>query len=266
MSDDDASAAVPDVIAGDAGPLILVTGGTGYIGAHTSVCLQQAGYRVLIVDDLSNSEATVIEAIAAITGQRPLFEEGDIRDASWLDALVTRHRPAAVIHFAGVKSVAASARDPVTYFDINVAGTIRLLRNVMESGISSTPSRDVLALLSDPECVDRLHAHFQGRIGGAHQLLVVLDEIDAGLAERLDNFRRILGREAKRGLDDRGDDRTLRDPGQAARASCSAARFPSVHHAGSPAPRRHPSTGRSMTLQARLSSIWTAAISLERIP
>lgn len=124
----DATATAPAVASGGTGRLILVTGGTGYIGAHTCVCLLQAGYRVLIADDLSNSEVTVIDAIARITGQRPLFAQGDVRDAAWLDALIARLRPAAAIHFAGVKSVAASTRDPMTYFDINVTGTIRLLQ------------------------------------------------------------------------------------------------------------------------------------------
>ncbi len=159
MSDDDASAAVPDVIAGAAGPLILVTGGTGYIGAHTCVCLQQAGYRVLIADDLSNSEATVIEAIAAITGQHPLFEKGDIRDAAWLDALVARHRPAAVIHFAGVKSVAASARDPVTYFDINVAGTIRLLQALARHGPPRLVFSSSATVYGEPETLPLREDH-----------------------------------------------------------------------------------------------------------
>ncbi|MET0328290.1 MAG: UDP-glucose 4-epimerase GalE [Luteimonas sp.] len=134
MSRDDATATAPEIPARGADRLILVTGGTGYIGAHTCVCLQQAGYRVLIIDDLSNSEATVVDAITALTRHRPLFERGDIRDAPWLEALVTRHRPTAAIHFAGVKSVAASTRDPVTYFDINVGGSIRLLQALARHG------------------------------------------------------------------------------------------------------------------------------------
>lgn len=107
---------------------ILVTGGTGYIGSHTCVCLQAAGYTVLIVDDLSNSGREVLAAIAGISGTMPLFERADVRDAEAIDRIVARHRPMAAIHFAGVKSVAESSRSPSMYYDINVGGSLSLLK------------------------------------------------------------------------------------------------------------------------------------------
>ncbi len=116
-------------------PLVLVTGGTGYIGSHTCVCLQQAGYQVLIVDDLSNSEAEVLSSIASISGQEPLFEQADIRNVTALKNILARHRPAATIHFAGVKSVAESERDPVKYYDVNVAGSVALVKALRHVGV-----------------------------------------------------------------------------------------------------------------------------------
>lgn len=115
-------------------PLILVTGGTGYIGSHTCVCLQAAGYQVLVVDDLSNSDEGVLDAIAAISGTRPAFEWADVRDAAAIDAIVDRYRPIAAIHFAGVKSVSESVRTPLKYYDINVNGTLALLASMSRCG------------------------------------------------------------------------------------------------------------------------------------
>lgn len=125
-----------NVLAGGAtpAPLILVTGGTGYIGSHTCVCLQAAGYRVLVVDDLSNSEEGVLDAIAAISGTRPAFERADVRDAVVINAIVDHYRPIAAIHFAGVKSVSESVRMPLKYYDINVNGTLALLAAMSRNG------------------------------------------------------------------------------------------------------------------------------------
>jgi UDP-glucose 4-epimerase len=115
-------------------PLILVTGGTGYIGSHTCVCLQSAGYEVLVVDDLSNSEVAVLGAIAAISGKAPLFERADVRDQRTMESIVDRYRPVAAIHFAGVKSVSESVRDPIKYYDVNVAGSLSLLAAMSRAG------------------------------------------------------------------------------------------------------------------------------------
>ena len=126
-----AVASGPDV---GASRLILVTGGTGYIGSHTCVCLQQAGFRVLVVDDLSNSDVAVLDAIESVSGERPLFEQGNILAPGWLDAIVARYRPDAAIHFAGVKSVAESSREPLRYYAINVVGSIALVQALARHG------------------------------------------------------------------------------------------------------------------------------------
>ena len=107
---------------------ILVTGGTGYIGSHTVVELMQAGYEVLIVDDLSNSDLRVLEGIQTISGKQPAFVQLDLRDKAALNKLVTAHPDiAAVIHFAAKKAVAESVQEPLLYYQVNVAGMLNLI-------------------------------------------------------------------------------------------------------------------------------------------
>jgi UDP-glucose 4-epimerase len=107
--------------------MILVTGGTGYIGSHACVVLMQAGHDVLILDNLCNSRADVLERLTTICGRRPEFVEGDVRDAATLDSLFATHRISAVMHFAGLKAVGESVEKPLEYYDNNVHGTLQLL-------------------------------------------------------------------------------------------------------------------------------------------
>ncbi len=107
---------------------ILVTGGTGYIGSHTVVELQQAGYEVVIVDNLSNSNADVIEGIVRITGQRPVFEKLDCMDLPAMQALFDRHHGIdGIIHFAASKAVGESVKKPLKYYRNNIVSLINLL-------------------------------------------------------------------------------------------------------------------------------------------
>ena len=96
---------------------ILVTGGTGFIGSHTTVELQQAGYNVVIVDDLSNSKIEVLDGIEKITGIRPAFEQVDLRDKAATEAVFQKY-PAieGIIHFAASKAVGESVQKPLLYY------------------------------------------------------------------------------------------------------------------------------------------------------
>ena len=105
---------------------ILVTGGAGFIGSHACVELLQAGHQAVIVDNLVNSEASVIERIGRICGQAPAFVQGDLRDAKLLDRLFSSHRFDAVMHFAGLKAVGESTENPLNYYDNNVSGSLAL--------------------------------------------------------------------------------------------------------------------------------------------
>ena len=112
---------------------ILVTGGTGYIGSHTVVELQNAGYEVVIVDNLSNSNADVIEGITKISGIRPKFEKVDCNDLSALTALFKKHRHIdGIIHFAASKAVGESVQKPLFVLEL-VAECLLMLRVAMLS-------------------------------------------------------------------------------------------------------------------------------------
>jgi UDP-glucose 4-epimerase len=106
---------------------ILVTGGTGFIGSHACVALAQAGYELVILDNLCNSRADVIDRLAILCGKRPAFVQGDIRDAATLDCLFASYPISAVMHFAGLKAVGESVERPLDYYDNNVVGTVQLL-------------------------------------------------------------------------------------------------------------------------------------------
>ncbi|MCQ2421299.1 MAG: SDR family NAD(P)-dependent oxidoreductase, partial [Clostridia bacterium] len=111
---------------------ILVTGGAGFIGSHTVVELQQAGYEVIIADNLSNANISVLDRIAAITGRRPAFYEIDVADKKALSTIFAENRIDAVIHFAGLKAVGESCRIPLKYYRNNLDSTLTLLE-VMEA-------------------------------------------------------------------------------------------------------------------------------------
>lgn len=116
---------------------ILVTGGSGYIGSHTCLQLYAAGYEPVVVDNLHNSKAGVLDAVAGIAGTRPAFYPGDIRDMALLGAIFKRHKIEAVIHFAGLKAVGESAAKPIEYYQNNVYGTLALVEAMREAGVKN---------------------------------------------------------------------------------------------------------------------------------
>lgn len=133
---------------------ILVTGGTGYIGSHTVVELQNAGYDVVIIDNLSNSCAEVLSRIEAITGKRPVFYENDIRDREALDRIFAEHRDIdACIHFAGLKAVGESVSKPVEYYDNNIKGTLTLIEAMRDAGIKNMVFSSSATVYGDPAFV-----------------------------------------------------------------------------------------------------------------
>ena len=107
---------------------ILVTGGTGFIGSHTTVELQQAGYDVVIVDNLSNSKIEVLDGIEKITGIRPAFEQVDLRDYDATEAVFKKYpQICGIIHFAASKAVGESVQLPLVYYRNNVVSLVNLL-------------------------------------------------------------------------------------------------------------------------------------------
>ena len=113
--------------------MILLTGGTGFIGSHTAVELIQANYDLVIVDNLSNSNIDVINKIQAIVKKNITFIEGDIRDKNLISSTIKKYLITTVIHFAGLKSVNESTENPSLYYDNNVNGTQALLEAMEEN-------------------------------------------------------------------------------------------------------------------------------------
>ena len=109
---------------------ILLTGGAGFIGSHTAVALLQAGRQVVIVDDLSNSEESVVERVGRITGVTPKFYKADVADRAALERVFAENDISAVIHFAGYKAVGESVQKPLAYYRNNLDTTLTLLETM----------------------------------------------------------------------------------------------------------------------------------------
>lgn len=114
---------------------ILVTGGAGYIGSHTTLALLEAGYDVVVLDNLCNSSVESLHRIGLICGRKPLFVQGDIRDRALLDEIFANYSIEAVLHFAGLKAVGESVREPLSYYENNVAGSVTLCQSMAAAGV-----------------------------------------------------------------------------------------------------------------------------------
>jgi len=124
---------------------ILVTGGTGFIGSHTTVELQQAGYEVVIVDNLSNSNVEVLDGIEKITGVRPAFEKVDLRDLEATEAVFKKYpKIEGIIHFAASKAVGESVEKPLLYYRNNIVSLVNLLELM--------PKYDVKGIIFSSSC------------------------------------------------------------------------------------------------------------------
>ena len=113
---------------------VLVTGGAGYIGSHTVVELLDAGYNAIVMDDLSNAKADVIDRIETITGKRPAFYKLDCKDKEGLRKVFSENQVDAIIHFAGFKAVGESVKKPLMYYRNNLDSTMSLLEVMEEFG------------------------------------------------------------------------------------------------------------------------------------
>ena len=116
---------------------VLLTGGTGYIGSHTALALVQAGHEVVLYDNLCNSKASVVDRLAQLLGQRPIFVQGDVRDTARLTQTMQQHAVDAVVHFAGLKAVGESVAKPVDYYANNVQGTVSLLQAMQAARVKT---------------------------------------------------------------------------------------------------------------------------------
>lgn len=132
------------------GGKILVTGGAGYIGSHTVVQLIEAGFSVVIFDNLSNSSRSVLDRIVKLTGKHPTFIEGDIRDRVALQNTFKNHSISSVIHFAGLKAVGESEAQPLKYYDNNVSGSVVLFEEMALAGVHTVVFSSSATVYGDP--------------------------------------------------------------------------------------------------------------------
>ncbi len=129
---------------------ILVTGGAGYIGSHTCLVLLQAGYEVVVLDNLCNSSAESLIRVQALAAKPLTFVEGDVRDPQALKNMFASHEFWAVVHFAGLKAVSESTENPLEYFSVNVAGTIALCQAMQAAGVFTLVFSSSCTVYGDP--------------------------------------------------------------------------------------------------------------------
>ncbi|MCX9156905.1 UDP-glucose 4-epimerase GalE [Niveibacterium sp. 24ML] len=131
--------------------MIFVTGGAGYIGSHTCVELLQAGFDVTVYDNFCNSHPEALARVERITGKSVRLVRGDIRDRAALATALRESGADAVVHFAGLKAVGESVEKPLSYYDNNVVGTVRLLEAMAECGVKSLVFSSSATVYGDPQ-------------------------------------------------------------------------------------------------------------------
>ncbi len=129
---------------------ILVTGGAGYIGSHTCVELLNAGYEVVVVDNLYNSSEKALDRVEQITGKNITFYNADIRDKEAMDVIFEKEGVEAVIHFAGLKAVGESVSKPTEYYDNNINGTLNLVNSMKKYGVKNIIFSSSATVYGDP--------------------------------------------------------------------------------------------------------------------
>lgn len=132
---------------------VLITGGMGYIGSHTCVQMIEAGLEPIIIDNLCNAKTEVLNRIEALTGKKPTYYQGDVRDEALLDSIFSAHTIQAVIHFAGLKAVGESVSKPLEYYDNNVNGSLVLLRSMRKAGVKTIVFSSSATVYGDPKVV-----------------------------------------------------------------------------------------------------------------
>ncbi|HOZ83808.1 MAG TPA: UDP-glucose 4-epimerase GalE [Bacteroidia bacterium] len=130
---------------------VLVTGGTGYIGAHTVVELMNSGFDVEIIDNLNNSKEEVVDAIAKITGKRPIWFNIDLCDASELKNYFSKYKPDAVVHFAAHKAVGLSVEQPLEFYRNNLLSLINILQCCVDAKCNNFVFSSSCSVYADPD-------------------------------------------------------------------------------------------------------------------
>ena len=132
---------------------ILVTGGAGYIGSHTLVELLNANREIVVLDNLSNSSEVSLERVKQITGKSVTFYQGDILDRNILRKIFAENKIESVIHFAGLKAVGESVREPLRYYQNNVTGSIVLVEEMLAAGVNTIVFSSSATVYGDPQII-----------------------------------------------------------------------------------------------------------------
>ena len=130
---------------------IIVTGGLGFIGSHTVVCLHEAGFEPIIIDNLSNSEASAMDGIEKLIGYKPIWANIDVNDKAALGSLIKEHQPQGVIHFAVFKEIGECVEKPLTYYRNNVGGLITLMEVLKEENIDNLVFSSSCTVYGEPD-------------------------------------------------------------------------------------------------------------------
>jgi len=161
---------------------ILLTGGTGYIASHTAVALVVAGYDVVLFDNLSNSNSSVVKQIGTITGMTIPLVVSDIRDPAALENTMRSHDIGAVIHFAGLKAVGEAVEIPLLYYDNNVRGTITLLDAMNSCGVKTLVFSSSATVYGEPRYLPLDEAHPTSATNPYGRSKLMIEEILSDMA------------------------------------------------------------------------------------
>lgn len=161
---------------------ILLTGGAGYIGSHVAAALAAAGHEVVCFDNLSNSDAAVMDRLEAITGTAIPLVMGDIRDREALREALTGHRTEAVIHFAGLKAVGESVAEPIRYYDNNVRGTLTLLEAMRDCSVKTLVFSSSATVYGEPQYLPLDEEHPTSATNPYGRTKLMIEEMLADIA------------------------------------------------------------------------------------
>jgi UDP-glucose 4-epimerase len=157
--------------------MIFVTGGAGYIGSHTCVELLNAGHDVTVFDNFCNSNPEALARVQRITGKKLIQVQGDVRDAAALLTALRASGASAVIHFAGLKAVGESVRDPLAYYDNNVLGTLQLLRVMQECEVKTLVFSSSATVYGEPQRLPLTEQHPLSTTNPYGQTKLVVEEM-----------------------------------------------------------------------------------------
>ncbi len=156
---------------------ILLTGGLGYIGSHSATVLIEAGHELVLFDNLSNSEASVLHSLEKILNKRITFIEGDVRDTELLSNTLKERQIDAVIHLAGLKAVSESVQDPLHYYDNNVVGSLSLIRAMQKNKVKKIVFSSSATVYGEPQYLPYDEKHPTNPINPYGRTKLFIEEI-----------------------------------------------------------------------------------------